>query len=314
MKRSRQRVEIDMTELRRALDRARHEPIGEADYLKLKVALDVLDERLRPSRTTEKARTVVKQPELGDHTGTRAARAGSSASKGHGRNGADTYTGAPKVAIHHTKLASGDACPECARGRVYTQRQPKTLVRVVGQAPVEATVYEMERLRCNACGQVFTAEEPEGIGPDKYDASATAMIAQLKYGTGVPFTRLERMERQMGIPLPAATQWELVEQAAAVLKPAFDQLIWQAAQGEVLHNDDTGMRILQLAREPSDKRTGVFTSAIVSLWQNRKIALFFTGRQFANRICTPWVSLGVFRDSAFAHLNGRTHLLGAMLQ
>jgi transposase len=68
---------------------------------------------------------------------------------------------------------------------------------------------------------------------------------------------------------------------AAVAKPAFDHLIWQAAQGEVLHNDDTGMRILQLAREPSDKRTGVFTSGIVSLWQDHKIALFFTGRQHA---------------------------------
>jgi len=279
MKRSRQRVEIDMAELRRALDRARQEPIGEADYLKLKVALDVLDERLRPTRTTEKTRTVVKPPKL-DNASTQADHSASPASKGHGRNGAGTYTGARKVVIR-AKLAGGDACPECARGRVYTQRQPKTLVRVVGQAPVEATVYEMERLRCNACGQVFTAEEPEGIGPDKYDATATAMIAQLKYGTGVPFTRLERMEAQMGIPLPAATQWELVEQGAAVAKPAFDQLIWQAAQGEVLHNDDTGMRILQLAREPSDKRTGIFTSGIVSLWQDRKIALFFTGRQHA---------------------------------
>src|SRR3984885_11196305 len=280
MKRSRQRVEIDMAELRRALDRARQEPIGEADYLKLKVALDVLDERLRPTRTTEKTRTVVEQPKLADKAGTPADHAESPASKGHGRIGAGEYVGARKVVIR-AKLASGDACPECTRGRVYTQRQPKTLVRVVGQAPVEATVYEMERLRCNACGQVFTAEEPEGIGPGKYDATATAMIAQLKYGTGVPFTRLERMERQMGIPLPAATQWELVEQGAAVAKPAFDQLIWQAAQGEVLHDDDTSMLILQLAREPSDKRTGIFTSGIVSLWQDHKIALFFTGRQHA---------------------------------
>jgi transposase len=86
---------------------------------------------------------------------------------------------------------------------------------------VEATVYEIKRLGCNAYGQVFTAEEPEGIGPDKYDATATAMTAQLKYGTGVPFTRLERMEAQMRIPLPAATHWELVEQGAAVARPAF---------------------------------------------------------------------------------------------
>jgi transposase len=280
MKRSHQPVELDMAELRRALDRARQGAINEADYLKLKVALDVLDERLRPTRTTEKTRTVVEQPGLDDNAGTPPHKGERPTSEGHGRNSAGVYTGAQKVVIQ-AKLTSGDACPECARGRVYTQRQPKTLVRVVGQAPVEATVYEMERLRCNACGQVFTAEEPEGAGPDKYDATAIAMIAQLKYGTGVPFTRLERMEAQMGIPLPAATQWELVEQAAALLKPAFDQLIWQAAQGEVLHNDDTGMRILRLAREPSDKRTGVFTSGIVSVWQNRRIALFFTGRQHA---------------------------------
>ena len=281
MKRSRQHVDIDLEELRRVLDQARQQPIGEADYLKMKVALDVLAERLTPKRSTEKTRTVVAQPELAGSATVPPDADGPEARKGHGRNSAGAYTGARKVEIRHAQLACGDACPECARGKVYTQRQPKTLVRIVGQAPVEATVFEMERLRCNACGQVFTAKEPEDVGPDKYDATATAMIAQLKYGSGVPFARLERMEGQMGIPLPAATQWELMEQGAAALSPALDQLLWQAAQGEVLHNDDTGMRILRLARAPSDQRTGVFTSGIVSLWRNRKIALFFTGRQHA---------------------------------
>ena len=78
-------------------------------------------------------------------------------------------------------------CPDCARGNVYTQKEPKALVRIVGQAPLAATVYELERLRCNACGQLFTAEEPEGAGPDKYDETASAMIVQLKYGSGIPF-------------------------------------------------------------------------------------------------------------------------------
>src|SRR5271155_3882982 len=85
----------------------------------------------------------------------------------------------------------------------------------------------------------------------------------------------------MGIPLPAATQWEVVEEAAELLKPARDELIRQAAQGEVIHNDDTSMRVLRLAREPSDERTGVFTSGIVSTGQGWKIALYFTGRQHA---------------------------------
>ena len=65
------------------------------------------------------------------------------------------------------------------------------------------------------------------------------------------------------------------------MQPALHHLIWQAAQGEIFHNDDTGIRILRMAREPSDKRTGTFTSGIVSLWQGHRIALFFTGRQHA---------------------------------
>ena len=155
------------------------------------------------------------------------------------------------------------------------------LVRVVGQAPLAATVYELDRLRCNLCGEVFTAPEPEGIGPEKYDETTAAMIALLKYGSGMPFYRLEKLEQALGIPLPASTQWEIVEDQAELIQAARDELIRQAAQGEVLHNDDTSMRVLRLAREPSDDRTGVFTSGIVSTQRGRRIALYFTGRQHA---------------------------------
>ncbi len=49
----------------------------------------------------------------------------------------------------------------------------------------------------------------------------------------------------------------------------------------ILHNDDKGMRILRLTREPGDKRTVVFTSGIVSIVGAYKIALFFTGAKHA---------------------------------
>jgi hypothetical protein len=62
------------------------------------------------------------------------------------------------------------------------------------------------------------------------------MIAQLKYGTGMPFYRLEDLEQNLGIPLPASTQWEVVEVAAELIKPARDELIRQAARGEVMQS------------------------------------------------------------------------------
>jgi len=161
------------------------------------------------------------------------------------------------------------------------------LVRIKGQAPIDATVYELERLRCNLCGKVFTAEAPEGVGEQKYDASAASMIALLRYGSGFPWNRLEGLEDSLGIPLPAATQCEIVAETAAALRLVYEGLIRQAAQGEVLHNDDTSMRVLALNRAESQaadaasERTGVFTSGIVSTARGRDIALFFTGHQHA---------------------------------
>jgi transposase len=275
MRVKRKRVDVNLEELDRVLDHAREAPLSEPDYEKLKEALHALAGMLWKPRNNEKSSTVLP-PSGPPKEPTPAAKP-----KGHGRNGAQAYTGAKKIAVPHPGLHTGDACPGCEKGKVYLQKEPRALVRIVGQAPLAATVYELDRLRCNLCGEVFTAPEPEGIGPEKYDETTAAMIALLKYGSGMPFYRLEKLEDLLGIPLPASTQWEIVEEAAEVIQAARDELIRQAAQGEVLHNDDTSMRVLRLAREPSDDRTGVFTSGIVSTQEGRRIALYFTGRQHA---------------------------------
>jgi len=275
MKSARRRLDVNLEDLDRVLDGARQAPLSAADHDKLKDALHAMAAMLARSRNTEKTSAVV-EPAPGT-----PGEESAPPQAGHGRNSAAAFSGGDKVEIPHQSLKHGDRCPECGQGNVYAQKEPRVLVRIVGQAPLAATVYSLERLRCGACGRVFTAEEPEGVAAEKYDETAAAMIAQLKYGSGIPFYRLERLEEQLGIPLPAATQWEIVEEEAEVIKPARDELIRQAANGEVLHNDDTGMRVLKLEREPGDQRTGVFTSGIISTAAGRQIALYFTGRQHA---------------------------------
>jgi transposase len=163
-------------------------------------------------------------------------------------------------------------------------------VRITGMAPLGATVYACERWRCNLCGEVFTAPAPPEIGDAKYDASATSMVGLLKYGCGLPFHRIAVLQRGLRIPLPAATQWQLVRDALTHLVPAWDELCGQAAQGQVVYNDDTTMKVLALsaeqrraaaADEETDERTGVFTSGIVATRDGHHIALFFTGTQHA---------------------------------
>jgi transposase len=226
MKPAIERIDLGTEELNQLLERAR-ELLPEEDYQKLKAAVDTLeyltelvadkDTTIRHLRqlllpaSTEKTKDVL--PKAGAAAGNSASQSKpedgpeqpkDEAQPGHGRNGADAFTGAEKVNVPHQDLKHGDRCPECGKANVYGLKEPKVLVRLVGQAPLAATVYSLERLRCGACGQVFTAEEPEGVGPEKYDETAAAMIAQLKYGSGTPFYRLEQLERHLGIPLPAA--------------------------------------------------------------------------------------------------------------
>ena len=273
----RRRVEVNLEELDQIIDRGTRAPLSESEGQKLKAVIHAMAEKLVRKRNTEKTNAVLPP----DAVPADNPEAGESASAGHGRHGAAAFTGARRVSVVHATLHAGDRCPECQKGKVYRQKDPATLIRFVGHAPVEATVFEMERLRCNACQQVFTADEPETAGPDKYAVTVVAMIALLKYGTGVPFKRLERLQEQLGMPLAATTQWDLVAAAAQLMRPALEALIRLAAQGSVMHNDDTSMRILRLTREPGDKRTGTFTSGIVSLVGAWTIALFFTGWKHA---------------------------------
>ena len=202
--------------------------------------------------------------------------------KGHGRNGAADFTGAEKVTVSHDTLKHKDPCPACLKGKVYVCKQPKTLIRITGASPLTASVYEMEKLRCNLCGEIFTAKPPEGIGTEKYDAPAGAMIAFLKYGNGFPFYRLENLQNSVGIPLPAATQWDIVRDFYRHVYPVFPELIRQGANGDVIYNDDTNMKILSLLKEKRDsERKGMFTSGMVSVAGDQKIGLFFTGHNHA---------------------------------
>jgi hypothetical protein len=210
--------------------------------------------------------------------------------KGHGRHGAEDYQGAEQIDIWHASLEAGDPCPDCQRGTVYETACPGVLIRIVGQAPLHAKVYRLQKLRCGLCGKVFTASAPEDAGEQKYDATAASMIALLKYGSGLPFNRLAGLQGNMEIPLPASTQWDVVHAVAPILVPVHEELIRQAAQGEVLHNDDTTVKILELmgerARLAVDEqnrtaRTGLFTSGVVASREGRRLALFFSGRQHA---------------------------------
>jgi len=208
--------------------------------------------------------------------------------QGHGRTKARDYTGARWVQVNHPQWKAGDRCPLCPKGTLREQKSPALVLRIVGAAPISATGYALQRLRCDTCGEVFTAPAPPEAGTEKYDASVGVTVACLRYGSGMPHDRLARLQHSVGVPLPESTQWEVMKPLGQQAQPIIEELIHQAAQSPLIHHDDTPMRILDLRRSGSatavqidPQRKGTFTSNVLAYVEEHPVALYFTGWQHA---------------------------------
>ena len=204
--------------------------------------------------------------------------------KGHGKNGLAQFKNAEKVRVDHPFLKSTDKCPSCLSGRLY-QFRIAAVLRLFGQAPIVAKIFELERLRCSSCQEVFTAPLPEEAGPERHHMSANAMVAMLNYGAGMPFYRLEGLQKQLNTPLPDSTQFDLAEDVANCGRPIVEHWRKAAAKGDHLALDDTPMPILSLIKEnkglSNQERKGMQTTTILSQTGVQQIVLFATGRNHA---------------------------------
>src|SRR5262247_2883678 len=213
---------------------------------------------------------------------------------GTGRLGAEAYTGAERVECRHEELAVGQRCPVCGQGTLYAL-PPGVEIRIDGQSLLRAMHYALEKLRCSACGQIFTAGLPDDVGEEKYSARARAVLAVSRSYLGVPGYRLQGYQAMLGVPVPDATQWDQIEVVGDCAYKVFAQMEREAAQGELIFHDDTAVRILALLKENRDlvaaaqaqgsstttERTGMHTTALVVKVGEHTAILYYSSRRHA---------------------------------
>jgi hypothetical protein len=226
---------------------------------------------------TDPQRQSGEQPAVGNQGQKPTPRAG------HGRLGAADYPAAERVFCPHDQHQAGDRCPACTRGRLYPSR-PLVRLRFTGQPLANVTHYELEQLRCGACGALFVAHMPPDAGQETYDVTLKVNLAVAHYHLGLPFKRIESFQQLVGMPLPDATQWELVEQVTDNVYAVYEYLKRLGAQQPLVFQDDTGARVLSLIKEnqanPPPERKGMYTT-VLRFEGEQSICLYFTGRQHA---------------------------------
>lgn len=190
--------QIEMGEAEALLARVKDSTLNQDDYELIKEFVDTL--MLLDQAITEKNSSIKRLLKMifgyktektqNIKTGQKKKK-GKKKVKGHGKNSADDYEGAERIQVPHSTLQHCDPCPACDDGKLYRQL-PGVVVRIKGAPPLQATVYEQEKLRCNVCEKIFTAGLPANAGTKKYDETASTMLAVLRYGSGLPLNRIGR--------------------------------------------------------------------------------------------------------------------------
>jgi transposase len=240
--------------------------------------------------TAEKTRAVTRGRE---DVGGEASRRGGHR-PGQGRRSAEAYGGAARVVCRHEALRVGERCPVCGQGRLYAL-PPGVEIRIDGNALLSAIRYELEKLRCSACGEVFTAPLPVDAGAEKYSPRARAVLAVSRSYLGLPFYRVEGYQAMLGVPVSDATQWDQIEKVGDCAYRVFAQMEHVAAQGELIFQDDTAVRILSLMQEniklisaaaaqglsTPTERTGMHTTALAVKVGEHLAILYYSSRRHA---------------------------------
>lgn len=249
-------------------------------------------------RSRDEEASGVEEAASATEPGESGAEAPSKPTGGHrlgtGRLSADVYEGAERIECRHAELAVGQRCPVCGKGTLYAL-PPGGEIRIDGHALLSALRYELQKLRCSGCGQIFTATLPEEAGAEKYSARARAVLAIGRYYLGLPLYRLQGYQAMLGVPVPDATQWDQIEKVGDCSYVVFAYLERLAAQGELIYQDDTAVRILSLIGENlkmrakaealgfsrPQERTGMYTTALVVKVGEQMICLYYSGRAHA---------------------------------
>jgi hypothetical protein len=209
-----------------------------------------------------------------------------------GKTPASDFTGVNREVHKHESLSKGQSCPDCGKGTLYEYR-PSIVMTFNGQAPVSATKHECQRLRCSACGKIYSPIILAHLQEYKWDQSVAVSLAIMHYWMGLPFYRLERFQKMIGAPLPKSTQWDLVEKLARPCLAVYYALKDYAANGDILYNDDTGAVIQSMKSSPKKKgeRKGVFSTAMVGMRDGREVSIFFTSNKHAGDNLKDMISL-----------------------
>jgi transposase len=140
------------------------------------------------------------------------------------------------------------ACPGCG-GKPTAEDRPAGVIRRqvfdIPQITVRVVEHRLISRRCGGCGMVTAAAGPAGVSaPVQYGPHAAAIAIYLVLGQHLPVARTAGLLAELfGTPMSVGTVAAWTHRAAAGLTPFTAAARAALAEAELVHADETGLRV-----------------------------------------------------------------------
>ncbi len=202
----------------------------------------------------------------------------------HGRLNTEDYTGCDQIKIGFSE-ENPAICPDCQPdnqpGPTYKDK-PREVVMLEASTVITGQRIVIDVERCAICNKRLIPEEAKDLPQGRvYKPSCHAGLAVYHYYAGLPFKRIEMLQAANGIPLPDATQYDLIADFyEGSIQPVYAELIRLGMQSHQFDFDDSKQRILTVTASNNtlpagSKKVQVHASVILAYYQNYRIHLYF---------------------------------------
>jgi transposase len=160
--------------------------------------------------------------------------------KGHPGRTLSQATEPDKVVVHGVP----DHCQSCERRLPFAYVSETRQVFDLPSLQFEVTEHHAMQAICS-CGHVHTAEFPSGVNAAvQYGPRAQAAMVHLNQNHAVSVHRTAALMKDLfGLSVSQATVIKAAVDSAAILQPTVDAIGLAAIGADVLHADETGLRV-----------------------------------------------------------------------
>ena len=201
----------------------------------------------------------------------------------------------PREEVIHDLTDDEKHCPYCLHERPVIGREETEELQFI---PAKVIVKKHVRLKYGPCKcdqfrddedipEIVTAQAPPRIMPGSIASSGLlSYILVSKFGDSLPFNRMERIFRRVGLKISRTNMANWAIKAAGICEPLIDLMKTLTREGPLINMDETTVQVLkEPGRKPENKS---YMWVTVGSHGERKIILFNYSRPERRRCPCPF--------------------------